>query len=303
MSEKEPNNYVLYFHINPINENVFYVGIGNRIRANRTDKKSRNRYWNNYVNKHMINPIVKIIHENLSFKAAAELEKAYISRFGRKGIDKNGILVNRSIGGEKMALGFKHTEAARAKIAAAGRGRTYTSEQREKRSKLSKGRKHSEEAKLKNSLAHIGDKHPQYGKPKSEVTKNKIGNANRGKCGILNGKSKKVINIITKQIYGSTAEVSRIFFPECHINTLSYKLNGRRTNNTDFLYLEDYEKGNPKYINTNDSNKPKKVINLQTGEVYRSVAEAARLNNVCGGTIFWHVNNKLTKSPPKYAFY
>lgn len=297
------NNYVLYFHINPSNNEVFYVGIGNYIRAKRTDTKSRNRYWNNYVKKYNVIPVVQIIHENLSFKNAAELEKTYIARFGRKGIDENGILVNRSIGGEKMALGFKHSEDAKTKISNALRKRKMSDVQRKNISERMKKFRHTEEAKLKNSLAHKGEKHPHYGKPKSEITKSKIAAANIGRCGILNGRSKKVINVITKEIYGSTAEVSRLFFPESHINTLSYKLKGRITNNTDFLYLEDYNNGKSKYINSFNLNKPKKVINLETGEVYNSVAEAARLNNVTGGTIFWHVNNKLTKSKPKYAFY
>ena len=58
-----------------------------------------------------------------------------------------------------------------------------------------------------------------------------------GKKGILNNRSKKVINLITNEIYNSLTEC-------CIENNLNPKymsrwLNGKRKNNTNFIYLKD----------------------------------------------------------------
>ena len=80
--------YCVYFHINPIKNEVFYVGIGNIKRPYQT--RSRNKHWKHVVNKYGY--IIKIIHENLSWDKACELEIKYINEFGRKDL-KLGQLV------------------------------------------------------------------------------------------------------------------------------------------------------------------------------------------------------------------
>jgi hypothetical protein len=86
------NNY-LFFHINPIKQEIFYVGIG---RLNRPySSTGRNKWWHNIVNKYGYDVI--IIHENLTWDEACELEIKYISQIGRanKGL---GTLINLTDG-------------------------------------------------------------------------------------------------------------------------------------------------------------------------------------------------------------
>ena len=103
-------NYCVYFHINKVTGVVFYVGIGNSKRP--YSKRSRSDFWKNIVTKYGY--IVEIIHENLSFEIACQLEIEYISKFGR--LDNNtGTLVNMTDGGEG-SNGYKHSDEVKDKI-------------------------------------------------------------------------------------------------------------------------------------------------------------------------------------------
>jgi hypothetical protein len=97
------NNYYIYFHKNPSTNQIFYVGLGSHVLYQKYKRaeniKQRNQHWKNYVVKHGF-PIIEIIHDNLSQKEACELEVKYITEFGRKHYENNGILVNESLGGE-----------------------------------------------------------------------------------------------------------------------------------------------------------------------------------------------------------
>ena len=96
MNEAEKNCYV-YFHINPIVQEVFYVGIGNLERP--FLKSGRNKYWKDYVKLINENYNVIIIHKNITWREAGAIEKQLIAQIGRK--DKElGTLLNRSNGGE-----------------------------------------------------------------------------------------------------------------------------------------------------------------------------------------------------------
>ena len=53
------NDKVLYFHINPLRNEIFYVGIGSKARA--YSKDSRNRFWKFLVSKYGF--IVNIVAE------------------------------------------------------------------------------------------------------------------------------------------------------------------------------------------------------------------------------------------------
>ncbi len=64
MREENLNNYYIYFHINPLKNEIFYVGKGKGNRA--YDKNNRNRFWKNIVKKYGY--IVNIIEDNLNEK-------------------------------------------------------------------------------------------------------------------------------------------------------------------------------------------------------------------------------------------
>jgi hypothetical protein len=112
------NNYYIYFHKNPSTNQIFYVGLGSHVLYQKykraKDIKQRNQHWVNYINKHG-DPIIEIIHDNLTQKEACELEIKYINTFGRKHYECSGILVNESSGGEGGKQGIIASEETKIK--------------------------------------------------------------------------------------------------------------------------------------------------------------------------------------------
>lgn len=104
------NNICVYFHINPIKQEVFYVGIGlSGIRPYRLS--SRTKLWKNIVKKYGYDVI--IIHDNLTYEEASELEIKYIEQIGRR--DKGlGPLVNNTSGGDGIR-GYINLKGPRAR--------------------------------------------------------------------------------------------------------------------------------------------------------------------------------------------
>jgi hypothetical protein len=155
------NNYYIYFHINLVSNEVFYVGKGNRSRA--FSKWNRNRHWNNIVNKYGYR--VEIIENNLSNDISLQREKLYINLIGRKDLGL-GPLVNHTDGGDggginpsqetrkkrsealignQYRLAIKHTEQTKQKI----RDYIDTEQTRKNKSNSAKGRIHTEDTKSK----------------------------------------------------------------------------------------------------------------------------------------------------------
>lgn len=95
MINRNEKKYCVYFHINSFTEEVFYVGIGTIKRPAQDYKRSD--FWKNYVKKYGFK--VKIIEEGLSWEDACNIEKHFITFFGRKGIG-TGILINQTNGGD-----------------------------------------------------------------------------------------------------------------------------------------------------------------------------------------------------------
>jgi len=107
------NNICVYLHINPIKQEVFYVGIGNiKKRPYSKRLKSLNNHWHKIVNKYGYQVI--IIHKDLSWQRACELEIKYIKQIGRhdKGL---GSLTNHTDGGDG-SNGYKLTIEQRSNI-------------------------------------------------------------------------------------------------------------------------------------------------------------------------------------------
>ncbi len=116
----EVKNKVVYLHRNKITDEVFYVGMGSKIRP--YDKNKRNLFWNNYVNKYGF--YVEIVKSNLSSKEASKEEVRLISLFGRRDL-KEGSLVNLSNGGEG-AISYKKTTDSKPCICLSS-GKVYNS--------------------------------------------------------------------------------------------------------------------------------------------------------------------------------
>lgn len=228
------NKYV-YRHITKDTNKVFYIGIGNKARAN--NKKSRNTYWKNIIEKHGY--YVEVLAENISFEDAKELEVFLISLYGRKD-NKTGILCNMTDGGE----GTKNiSESARKKISERRKGvRTLPidyirteehckkiSESKKGKPSSFKGKKHSEETK-----AIIKEKRALQ--IFTEETRIKKSDAVKG------GKSPsavKVINTETKQVFDTVKEAAK----SANISTsyLHMLFAGKYPNKTNLIKLKDYE--------------------------------------------------------------
>jgi hypothetical protein len=115
----------------------------------------------------------------------------------------------------------------------------------------------------------------------SEETKEKIRQRHTGnRVGAKNHNCKKVINVITKEVFDYAKEACTT--TEYKYSTFKCYLNGNLWNITDFMYLSDYEKGHK--INENTKSHPPlerqfKFMNTITGEKYKTVQEVTDNTN------------------------
>lgn len=158
--------YYVYFHKNPTTKKIFYVGLGKDKRA---WSNKRNKFWKDYVKKYG-NPIIEIYKNNMSLQEASELEIKLIKQYGRRGYDKNGILVNRGTGGEVGASGSIKSQESKDLIGLKQKGKSkHTPESKQKIRDKHLGRKCSQESIVKMS------------KPRKEGAGLNISKANKGR--------------------------------------------------------------------------------------------------------------------------
>lgn len=135
------NDYVVYSHSRASDGQVFYIGMGSKRRP---FSKKRGIRWQRYINKYGTYT-VEIIKSNLSVYEALYLESFYIIKFGRKGFEDNGVLVNMKLSDIGVS-GMRHTEESKRKISKAFAGANG----------VNTGRKATEANKLNMSLARRG---------------------------------------------------------------------------------------------------------------------------------------------------
>lgn len=104
--EKEEANKCVYFHINPLKNCIFYVGMGSIKRP--YVKSGRSNHWKAVTKKYGY--IVNIVEENLTEKEAFEREKFYINKIGLRK------LVNLTEGGKGLNGNKWVTEEIRRKM-------------------------------------------------------------------------------------------------------------------------------------------------------------------------------------------
>ncbi len=112
------NSYYIYFHINPLKNEIFYVGKGHGDRA--YSKFSRSDFWKKTVNKYGF--IVDITEKGLTNEEAKKREKFWIKRLGRKDLGL-GKLANHTDGGDGCVNMSIET---RNKISKANKGKLRT---------------------------------------------------------------------------------------------------------------------------------------------------------------------------------
>lgn len=162
---------VVYVHSKKNTNEVFYVGIG-KTENRAYSKLNRNIHWKRIVEKYDYD--VEIVHTNLDWSTACEIEKSLINQYGRDNLS------NMTDGGEGLS---NPSNELRDRMSKAQIGKKQSLETIEKRVSKIKGRPLSEEHREKLRQAKLGDKNPNYGKTfkLSQKHKEALRNANIGK--------------------------------------------------------------------------------------------------------------------------
>ena len=168
-------NFYVYQYCDPVTELPFYIGKGKNGRYLDHIKMVKRKSINSVCVQKcraIISagqfPLINIIFENLTENDAHEKEKELIAKYGRMGMDINGILLNKSRGG-KSNTGYKHSIETKEKLSKIRTGNTHHS--KETRELISK---RTSEALLANPEARkkISDTHK--GKSLSPEHKKKV---------------------------------------------------------------------------------------------------------------------------------
>jgi hypothetical protein len=160
------NNFIVYIHIRPDTNEPFYVGEGRPQRRN--NKRGRNQYWWNIVNKNRGVFESKILFDGLTKEQSLLKEKEVSLDLLNKGYILTNIAECGIIGGmtnrvhtlesiEKMKKS-KHTPESREKIRQSRLGKKDSLSTFNKKSKIHKGKSCSELTKQKISQANKGRK-------------------------------------------------------------------------------------------------------------------------------------------------
>src|SRR3989304_85447 len=140
------NKHYIYLHINPLKNEIFYVGQGINKRAFATHNRSE--VWKRTVKKYGY--IINIIETDLTKEQVNEREIFYIKKIGRRDLEL-GSLINFTNGGEgsvgrtpwnKGKTGYKTqkcSEETKTKIGKGNTGKIKTEVFCKKMSELKKG--------------------------------------------------------------------------------------------------------------------------------------------------------------------
>lgn len=236
----------VYIHTRLDTNKVFYVGIGSVDKYKRAyTYQGRNNYWKNIVAK--VDYKVDIIFDNITWEKACKKEIRIIKLFGRKDL-KLGFLVNMTNGGDGI-LNMKHSDKTK-KIISLG---------------LTK----------RHQLGLMPKRH------KGEIIKSSK------KVVILNLKSYITYSfgsLVLASIFTNRkpSEIRRTCLEKMRILGDYYIKFGDNFSTEEISHIKS-NIGNYKDItDKTDMNiyKRKKIINTQTGEIFSSLTEAAKVNNL-----------------------
>jgi hypothetical protein len=226
--------FYIYKHIRPDTGEVFYIGKGNTSKnsheARYKTASGRNKIWKSIVAKNNGVFIPEIICYCDTEEEVNELEKHYISLYGRRNLNK-GTLCNLTDGADG-SFGIKVSDETRKKLSIAFSGEKHPNFGK----KLSKETCLKKSETLKNSDKNLrGKKLPDWWKDKIRETK--IGELNPmfGRTGELSCRSRKVIDINNGSEYFSVtiaAEANGI-----NMKTLYNMLSGHRPNKTTLKFV------------------------------------------------------------------
>jgi hypothetical protein len=264
----------VYRHIRFDKNEPFYIGISRGAKPNNHRAKSsqgRNVIWKNIANKTEWD--VEIMMDGLTWGEAKLKEIEFVKLYGRIN-KKTGILSNMTDGGD------------------GGLGVLISEESRIKRSEISRKKGISKETRKK-----MAEK--LRGRPQPEWQRKILSEAAKGKdvywC------KKKVdqydMNGNFIKTFDSITDVTKTL----GINNIVKVLQGKRSHAGGFVFLyhgQKFEK-----INVSEGRKPflrRKVVNLETGDIYDTIADAASKNNIHYHSLKQMLKNKLKKGKFEY---
>lgn len=246
----------VYRHIRLDKNQPFYIGIskndkyGSRRRAK--SNYGRNVIWRRIIEKSDYE--VEIIMDGLTWDEAKQKEIEFIKLYGR--INNNtGILSNMTDGGE------------------GGLGVVVSEETRKKRSEISKrnGISKATREKMAQKLR---------GRPLPDWQRKLLSEAGKGKN--MSWSWKKIdqydLNGNFIQTFDSITSAAKILkIQQANITKVLAK---KRNHTGRFIFLYHGENLDKNSINFKTQHVRRKVVNLSTGEIYDTLAEAARKNGI-----------------------
>jgi hypothetical protein len=202
--------FYVYRHIRLDKNLPFYIGVGTKQESYKSfeteyrrahDFKKRNVVWKRVFN---LTPIrVEIIFESNNPQQVLEKEMEFIKLYGRKKLDKQGILVNRTLGGDGT-LGMIHSKESRLKMSKAKKGITISDERKKVLSENWKGKNNPNCNLLGMSKEHREKlRQAKIGKKVSLETKLKISKSTSWGLG---NSAKEVMHLETGIFYTSLKE-------------------------------------------------------------------------------------------------
>ena len=156
--------YYVYAYLRESNNTPYYIGKG---KGNRAFINHRTKNGGIHTPKDQTK--IVFLESNLSELGAFALERRLIRWYGRKDLGSDGILLNRTDGGDG-ASGLICSEGTRKKMSESGKGKSHKPFSDETREKLSKERK-----------GRPSPKKGKPGKPRTEEWKRNMSVANKGK--------------------------------------------------------------------------------------------------------------------------
>ena len=236
---KAPKNQSgIYLIVNP--NNKLYVGSSKNIKKRFSQyrglyEKTQIKLYNSFL-KYGVESHKFIVLEYCGFDCLYKKERYWGDKYN---------VLNREIGLNCMLPGFndvklKMSEETKKKIGLKHKGKKLSVEHKEKLISSVKGKQQTKEHINKRKM--FGSKNPAYGnkyfknKKHTEIAKIKMSKARKGK-NLLgeNSNAKKVIDIISGNIYNSAKEVS--MFLNINYSTFKSKLNGSLKNDLNYKYI------------------------------------------------------------------
>jgi hypothetical protein len=143
-------SFYVYEYRDPRTNSVCYIGKGQRSRDKAHLRGSHNKRLNRLIEemrKHGAEPVITRVADGLTNIEACALEIELIARYGRKGYEPGGVLLNHTTGGEGAS------------------GRIFSNESLRKLSESNRGKKRDAIARenIRQAIQAFHDAHPEAG--------------------------------------------------------------------------------------------------------------------------------------------